>query len=103
MVPGEKIDDLTTAFPTKRMYNLYNQIMKSGRSIALNIAEGWISLSNPDFRRFMGYSICSSAEVVTYFYKAKNRKYISFSTFDTLYKEPYDLMNTMVAFKRNIN
>jgi four helix bundle protein len=103
MVPGEKINELTTVFPKKEMYNLSSQIMRAGDSIALNIAEGSISQSNPEFRRFMGYSIRSLAEVVTCFYKAKNRKYISLSTFDTLYKESYDLMNMMVAFKRNIN
>lgn len=46
-------------------------------SIALNIAEGCIGQSNPEFRKFMGYAIRSLAELVTCLHKAKGRNYIS--------------------------
>ena len=50
----------------------------------------------------MGYSIRSLAEVVTCLHKAKNRKYISDNEFNQLYEESFNLMNMMVAFKKNI-
>lgn len=85
------------------MYNLSSQISRAVDSIALNISEGSIVQSNPEFRRFMGYSIRSLAEVVTCLYKAKRREYISDKEFDSLYKDAFHLMNMMVAFKSKIS
>ena len=85
------------------MYNLSSQILRAADSVALNISEGSISQSNPEFRRFMSYSIRSLAEVVTCLHKAKNRNYISTLAFKELYLDSFNLMNMMVAFKRNIN
>lgn len=89
-------------FPKKEIYNLSSQLRRAADSIALNISEGSIDQSNPEFRRFMGYAIRSQAEVVTCLYKAKYRNYISQKEFDELYKECFNLMNMMVAFKKNI-
>ena len=102
MVLGEKIEELTKSFPKREIYNLSSQMLRAGDSVALNIAEGSISQSNPEFKRFVGYAIRSLAEVVTCFIKAKNRDYIDKGTFDSLYIDSYELMNMMVAFKRNI-
>ena len=76
MALGEEIHELTNSFPNKERFNLSDQLSRAGDSIALNIAEGSISQSNPEFRRFIGYAIRSLAEVVTCFYKARNRDYI---------------------------
>lgn len=100
---GEQIHRLSNSFPKKETYNLSSQIRRSVDSIALNISEGSIGQSNPEFRRFMGYSIRSLAEVVTCLHKSYRRKYILKEDFDTYYKESYNLMNMMVAFKNKIN
>ncbi len=42
------------------------------------------------------------AEVVTCLHKAKNRKYISITQFDTFYEYSFNLMNMMIGFKRSI-
>lgn len=102
MALGEKINSLADSFPKKEVYNLSGQILRAADSVALNIDEGSISQSNPEFKRFVGYAIRSLAEVVTCLHKAKNRKYTSELVFDDLYNESYQLMNMMVAFKRNI-
>jgi len=65
MALGEEIDTLSSKFPKKQLYNLSFQIRGAADSIALNISEGSIGQSNPEFRKFMGYSIRSLAEVVT--------------------------------------
>jgi len=99
---AEEIYQLTRTFPKDETYNLTSQIMRASDAIALNISEGSIGQTNPEFKRFMGYSIRSLAEVVTCLHKAKNRKYITDRQFDQLYEFAFNLMNMMVAFKRKI-
>jgi len=70
---GEEINTLTNDFPKKELYNLSSQIRRAVDSIALNISEGSIGQSNPEFKKFIGYAIRSLAEVVTCLYKAKRR------------------------------
>lgn len=100
---GEDIIKMSAKFPKKEMYNLESQINRAVDSIALNISEGSIDQSNPEFRRFMGYSIRSLAEVVTCLHKAKRREYITEIEFNKHYNEAFNLMNMMIAFKRKIN
>ncbi len=76
MVLGENMDNLANSFPKKEIYNLSSQVCRAADSIALNISEGSILQSKPEFRKFMGYAIRSLAEVVTCLYKANNRKYV---------------------------
>lgn len=102
MEMGEEVHLMAHKFPKDEVYNLTSQIRRAADSIALNIAEGSTGQSNPEFKKFMGYSIRSLAEVVTCLYKAKNRKYISEEEFLSLYEFSFNLMNMMVAFKDNI-
>ena len=99
---GENIYKLASKFPKDEMYNLSSQIRRAVDSIALNISEGSIGQSNPEFKKFMGYSIRSLAEVVTCLHKAKRREYISENEFSTHYELAFNLMNMMVAFKKKI-
>ena len=71
---GEDIHRLVHTFPKDEVFNLSSQIRRAVDSIALNIAEGSADQSNPEFKKFMGYSIRSLAEVVTCLYKAKSEK-----------------------------
>ena len=73
---GDDIDIMSDSFPKKEMFNLSSQIRRAADSIALNISEGSIGQSNPEQRKFIGYSIRSLAEVVTCLHKAKRREYI---------------------------
>lgn len=100
---GEDINLMTENFPKKEIYNLSSQIRRAGDSIALNISEGSIGQSNPEQRKFMGYSIRSLAEVVTCLYKAKRRNYINEDEFNKHYNESFHLMNMMIAFRNKIN
>ena len=58
--------------------------------------------TNPEQKKFMGYSIRSLAEVVTCLFKVKRRNYITETEFETLYNEAFHLMNMMIAFQKNI-
>lgn len=98
----EEINRLTYKFPKEEINNLFSQIRRAVDSIALNISEGSIGQSNPEFRRFMNYSIRSLAEVVTCLHKAKMRDCITENEFNNHYEFSYNLMNMMVAFKQKI-
>jgi four helix bundle protein len=99
---GEDINNLSGKFPRKEIFNLSSQIRRAVDSIALNISEGAIGQSNPEFRKFLGYSIRSLAEVVTCLYKAKYREYIDEKEFNRFYEEAFNLMNMIVGFRSKI-
>lgn len=99
---GESIYQLTYKFPKEEMYNLSSQIRRAVDSIALNISEGSIGQSNPEFKKFIGFAIRSLGEVVTCLHKASRRNYISEDEFRKHYDEAFNLMNMMVAFKAKI-
>jgi four helix bundle protein len=99
---GEDINRLSYQFPKEELYNLSSQIRRAIDSIALNISEGSIGQSNPEFKKFIGFSIRSLAEVVTCLHKAFRRNYISEEEFSKYYEYAFNLMNMMVAFKKKI-
>ena len=99
---GEDIDILSNKFPKKEIYNLSSQIRRAADSVALNVSEGSIEQSDPEFKRFMGYAIRSLAEVVTCLHKSRRRNYISENEFNNLYEDSFNLMNMMIAFKKKI-
>jgi four helix bundle protein len=99
---GEELNKLADKFPKKEIYNLSSQLCRAIDSVALNISEGSIGQSSPEFRKFMGYSIRSLAEVVTCLHKARRREYLSESEFDQYYNDSFNLMNIMVAFQKKI-
>ena len=100
---GEKIFSFSERFPKNETYNLTSQIRRAVDSIALNIAEGSILQSNPELKKFLGYSIRSLAEVVTCLYKAKYRKYIEEVEFEQLYAESYKIINHIIAFRNKLD
>ena len=102
MTFGEEIHHLACTVPREELFNLSSQIRRAADSIALNISEGAIGQTNPEFRRFMSYAIRSMAEVVTCLHKAKLREYMTDEMFEHLYNEAFNLMNMMIAFKKNI-
>lgn len=99
---GEEIFKISRNFPKEELFNLVSQIRRASDSIALNISEGSILQSKPEFQKFLGYSIRSLAEVVTCLYKVKNRKYITEDDFSNLYNQSYSLMNQIIAFRNQI-
>lgn len=99
---GEDVFKISQSFPKTEMYNLTSQINRAVDSIALNISEGAIEQSKPEFRKFLGYAIRSLAEVVTCLHKAKRRNYISNEEFDKYYQDSYNLMNMMISFRNKV-
>ncbi len=100
---GESIFRLSDKFPKKEFYNLSSQILRAVDSVALNISEGAIGQTNPEFKRFINIAIRSLAEVVTCLHKACRRNYITNQEFVEHYEAAYNLMNMMISFKSKIN
>ncbi len=99
---GEDINSIASDFPSKELYNLSSQIRRAADSVALNISEGSILQSSSEYKRFIGYSIRSLAEVVTCLHKAKLRNYISETEFNNLYESSFNLINMLIAFRNKI-
>ncbi len=100
---GEDIFKISSSFPKEEMFNLISQIRRASDSIALNISEGSIAQSNPEFKKFLGYSIRSLAEVVTCLHKSKRRNHIDQGQFEKFYFEAFHMINMMISFKSKIN
>lgn len=100
---GEEMNQLTKKFPKEEDFNLSSQMRRAADSIALNISEGSILQSNAEFRKFLGYSIRSLAEVVTYLHKARRRDYIKEDLFIKYYKDSFDIMNMTIAYRSKLN
>jgi four helix bundle protein len=99
---GEEINTIANFFPQTERYNLSSQILRAVDSIALNISEGSVEQTIPEFKRFLNYSIRSIAEVVTCLHKAKRRNCINQEQFDYLYAKSFELMNRTLAFKTQL-
>jgi len=99
---GEEMNTLSHTFSKDELYNLSSQLKRAADSIALNISEGSILQSGPEYRKFLGYSIRSLAEVVTCLHKAKRRNYLKEEDLLKYYKDCFDIMNMTIAFRNKI-
>jgi four helix bundle protein len=81
---------------------LTSQIQRASDSIALNIAEGSTGQTNPEFRRFLSYSLRSAIEVVSCLYLAKRRKLINDKEFDYFYSFLTELVKGIQALRNSI-
>lgn len=99
---GEEINTIANSFPQTERYNLSSQILRAVDSIALNISEGSVEQTIPEFKRFLNYSIRSIAEVVTCLHKVIRRNYITQEQFDYLNTMSFELMNRTLAFKTQL-
>jgi four helix bundle protein len=95
---GEEVFKLTKGLPKEELYSLTSQLRRAVDSVALNIAEGATGQSHPEYRKFIGYSMRSLAEVTTCLHKAKRRKYITEDEFHKSYLEAFNLMNMIASF-----
>ena len=99
---SENLNAILINFPDHEKYNLVSQTIRAADSIALNLAEGATGQSNLEFRRFIGYSMRSNAEVVTCLYKAYRRHYIDKETFNLCYESAFELMNKLAALRKSL-
>lgn len=99
---GEELNEIVIKFPKHEMFNLASQTMRAVDSIALNVSEGSTGQSNPENRKFVGYAIRSSCEVITCLHKAKFRKYITNEQFSALYNKTEVLFKMLNKYRNTI-
>jgi four helix bundle protein len=97
---SNEMDRLTKTFPKNEMYSLASQMKRAADSVALNIAEGSTGQTNPEFRRFLSYSLRSAIEVVACLFMAKERLYVDDIVFKKYYAD-YDSLCKKVTTLRN--
>ncbi|MBL7733273.1 MAG: four helix bundle protein [Chitinophagaceae bacterium] len=69
---------ITRNFPKEERYSLTDQLTRSSRSIAANIAEGWGKrVYENEFRRHLTYAIGSMEETRVWLLFSRDCKYIS--------------------------
>lgn len=96
------IHEVSLKFPREELYVLSSQIKRAADSISLNIAEGSTGQSNPEFKKFLGYSIRSGIEVIACIYLAKRRKIISETDFISIYETTNNLIKRIQALRKSI-
>jgi four helix bundle protein len=80
-----EIFNLTRLFPKEEKYSLIDQIVRSSRSIAANIAEGWGKRTyENEFKRHLVYSMGSAEETKTWLQFAKECNYINPEQYQSL-------------------
>ena len=76
-----EINVICTYFPSFELFNLSNQIRKAVNAVVINIAEGSTGKTNPEFIKFLEYSLRLAIEVVSGLFIAKKKTYISDDVF----------------------
>jgi len=73
------------AFPKEEKYSLTDQVIRSSRSIAANISEGWGKrIYENEFKRHLVYSMGSLEETKSWLMFAKDCNYISDDIYNDL-------------------
>ena len=89
--------------PAFEEYNLKSQIIRAGTGIALNIAEGSTSQSDPEQVRFLGFAIRSLMETVACQHIIKQRGYLKGTKpLDEAYQFSEKLFAKLQAFRKNL-
>ena len=86
--------DIAGKLPQEEKYNLTSQLQRAAVSVALNIAEGSTSQTNPEQARFLGMSIRSLVETVACQHLIHRRNYLDDTT---PLREAYQASEKLVA------
>jgi len=81
LIVWQKAQDFSVAiyseFKNNKDFSFNDQIKRASISISNNIAEGFDRSSNPDFKRFLYFSLASNSEVRSMLYLAIRLNFIS--------------------------
>ena len=97
---SDEINELAKTFPKYELFNLSHQIRKAADSVNLNIAEGCTGQTNPEFSRFLGYSLRSAIEVISCLFLARKKNYIKEEKFTYFYQQ-YEVLVKMITKLRD--
>lgn len=91
-----EIYELSRGFPKEERYSLIDQLVRSSRSIAANIAEGWGKRSyENEFKKHLIYSMGSLEETKAWLLFSKDCGYLDKEAFHALC-EQCDAIGSMI-------
>ncbi|MBK6964996.1 MAG: four helix bundle protein [Bacteroidales bacterium] len=91
-----KLFFLSKKFPIEEKYSLTDQIRRSSRSVAANIAEGWGKRIFPLlFKKHLVDSLGSLEETKSWLMFSRDCEYVNLPDFDELFKE-YDELGSKI-------
>jgi four helix bundle protein len=93
---------LAAHLPRTEEYNLKSPIIRAATSIALNIAEGSTTQSNPEKSRFLSMALRSLIETVACQQMIERRKYVEKSRIKETYAISEKLFAKIQAMRRAI-
>ena len=93
-------DSISADSDFARDYGLKDQVQRAAASSMNNIAEGFDAEGNTEFLRFLGYANRSCTEVQSQLYLAFDRKYISGTDFEKLYRLAARTRSAIHAFMK---
>jgi len=93
---------IAAQLPRSEEYNLKSQITRAATSVALNIAEGSTSQSDPEFSRFVGMSIRSLIETVACLHLIRQRNYAETNLVREAYAFAEKLFAKLQALRRSL-
>jgi four helix bundle protein len=89
--------------PVSEQFNLRSQITRAATSVALNIAEGSTTQSDPEQARFLAIAIRSLIETVACLEIIRRRNIAPADDLDTAYSYAEILLRKLQAFRRVIS
>jgi four helix bundle protein len=94
---------LISDLPESERFNLCSQIRRAATSIALNIAEGSTSQSNPEQHRFLGLALRSYLESIACLDLLDHRSYGDEEKLNQLRRDGHQLFVKLIAFRRKLS
>ncbi len=93
--------EIANQLPDIERFDLSSQLIRSGTSISLNIAEGSTGQSDPEQSRFLGIALRSAIETVACITIIKRRSYVSENKIIQESEEKAELLIKKVRAMRN--
>jgi len=98
---AQRIFDLTRHFPAEERYSLTDQVRRSSRSVAANLAEAWIKRRyKAAFLLKLNDAMAEAAETQTWLEIAHGCGYLDGPSFETPYTDCNNVIGKLVNMSR---
>lgn len=102
----QKAQDLAvevyTHFSSHKDFGFRDQITRASVSISNNIAEGFERKTNPDFKRFLYFSLASNSEVRSMLYLSRRLNYLDEEVTSQLITKTNEISKMLYAFIKSM-
>jgi len=89
-------------FSSRKDFGFRDQITRASVSISNNIAEGFERNTNPDFKRFLYFSLASNSEVRSMLYLSERLNYLNKEDSSKLINDTNEVSKMLYAFIKSM-